>query len=207
MGLTQGFLCSYKRIVSANAVVRARIDRRLKEEAEAVLAAKGLTLSEALRQMMMRIAHEKALPFELTVPNPKTIKERKRKMDDVVTPEMRHHAAVRTLNHLGFRGYRAAIAALYTRPEGATQAEVNQVARALGSPQKNYLNMLHQAIKWGHKVIVWDDPVRGGKAYKLIYDPNHGGPGAVDPPRNWKELNVPQTPPGAKATPYNPRRS
>jgi len=97
--------------VPANAVVSARIDRRLKQEAEAVLAAKGLSVSEALRQMMMRIAQEKALPFELTVPGSKPTKERKRKMYDIVTPGMRHHVAFRTLNHLGFRGYRAAIAA------------------------------------------------------------------------------------------------
>jgi addiction module RelB/DinJ family antitoxin len=193
--------------VPANAVVSARIDRRLKQEAEAVLAAKGLSVSEALRQMMMRIAQEKALPFELTVPSSKPTQERKRKMYDIVTAEMRHHVAFRTLNYLGFRGYRAAIAARYARPEGATQAEVNQAARSLGSPQKDYRNMLHQAIKWGHKVIVWDDPARGGKVYKLIYNPNHSGPGAVDPPRDWREMNTPKTPPGLTATPYKPYRS
>jgi DNA-damage-inducible protein J len=191
----------------ANAVVCARIDRRLKEEAEAVLAVKGITLSVAFRQMMVRIAREKALPFELTFPNPKPIKEKRRKAENVVTPEMRHHAAVSSLSHFGFRGYRAAIAVLYARPEGATQVEVNQAARALGSPQKKYLNMLHQAIEWGHSVFVWDDPVRGGKAYKLVYDPNHSGPGAVDPPANWREMNVPKTPPGVMAKPYKPHRS
>jgi hypothetical protein len=31
------------------------------------------------------------------------------------------------------------------------------------SPQEDYLNsMLHQAIKWGHKVVVWDDAARVG---------------------------------------------
>jgi len=57
----------------ANAVVRARIDKHIKEEAEAVLAAIGLTVSDAFRMMMMRIATEKALPFDPLVPNAETI--------------------------------------------------------------------------------------------------------------------------------------
>lgn len=56
-----------------NAVVRSRIDGRTKAEAEAVLASIGLTLSDAFRLMMMRIAREKALPFEPLVPNDETI--------------------------------------------------------------------------------------------------------------------------------------
>jgi len=53
--------------------VRARIDDRVKEEAAAVLATIGLTVSDAFRLMMMRIANEKALPFEPLVPNAETI--------------------------------------------------------------------------------------------------------------------------------------
>ncbi len=56
-----------------NSVVRARIDERIKEEAASVLAAMGLTVSDAFRLMMMRIAKDKALPFEPLVPNAETI--------------------------------------------------------------------------------------------------------------------------------------
>ena len=56
-----------------NAVVRARIDEHTKEEASAVLAAMGLTVSDAFRIMLTRIAREKALPFEPLVPNATTI--------------------------------------------------------------------------------------------------------------------------------------
>lgn len=59
--------------MSANTVVRARIDERTKREAAAVLGAIGLTVSDAFRLMMVRIAKEKALPFEPLVPNAKTI--------------------------------------------------------------------------------------------------------------------------------------
>lgn len=59
--------------MSTNAVVRARIDEQIKEEATAVLAAMGLTVSDAFRIMLTRVAHEKALPFEPLVPNARTI--------------------------------------------------------------------------------------------------------------------------------------
>ena len=60
-------------MMSSNAVVRARIDEHLKEEAAAVLAAMGLTVSDAFRLMMVRIAADKALPFEPLTPNAETI--------------------------------------------------------------------------------------------------------------------------------------
>ena len=59
--------------MSANAVVRARIDARIKEEASVVLEAMGLTVSDAFRIMLTRVAREKALPFEPLVPNPTTL--------------------------------------------------------------------------------------------------------------------------------------
>jgi DNA-damage-inducible protein J len=56
-----------------NTVVRARIDEHLKEEAAAVLSSIGLTVSDAFRLMMVRIAADKRLPFEPLVPNAETI--------------------------------------------------------------------------------------------------------------------------------------
>lgn len=55
-------------------VIRARIDGKIKEEAAAVLAEVGLTVSDAFRLMMLRIAAEKRLPFEPLVPNEETVK-------------------------------------------------------------------------------------------------------------------------------------
>lgn len=56
-----------------NAVVRARIDEQTKQEAAAVLKTIGLTLSDAFRLLLVRVAAEKALPFELLVPNAETV--------------------------------------------------------------------------------------------------------------------------------------
>lgn len=54
-------------------VVRARIDERTKKQAAAALKKVGLTVSDAFRLMMVRIAAEKALPFEPLNPNAETI--------------------------------------------------------------------------------------------------------------------------------------
>ncbi|WP_423925325.1 type II toxin-antitoxin system RelB/DinJ family antitoxin [Candidatus Palauibacter sp.] len=56
-----------------NQLVQARIDGAIKEEAATVLAAMGLTVSGALRLLLTKVAHEKALPFAPLVPNAATI--------------------------------------------------------------------------------------------------------------------------------------
>jgi DNA-damage-inducible protein J len=59
--------------MAADSVVRARIDSATKAEAAAVLATIGLSLSDAVRLMLKRVAAEKALPFEPLIPNAETI--------------------------------------------------------------------------------------------------------------------------------------
>jgi DNA-damage-inducible protein J len=59
--------------MATNTVVRARIDERVKREAAAVLGAMGLTVSDAFRLLLVRVAAEKALPFEPLNPNAETI--------------------------------------------------------------------------------------------------------------------------------------
>lgn len=57
----------------ANHLVQARIDKEIKEEAATVLAAMGLTVSDAVRLLLTRVAKEGALPFAPLVPNAETI--------------------------------------------------------------------------------------------------------------------------------------
>ena len=59
--------------MAANSVVRARIDGRTKREAAAALKKIGLTLSDAFRLLLVRVAAEKALPFEPLNPNAETV--------------------------------------------------------------------------------------------------------------------------------------
>ncbi|KXW57105.1 type II toxin-antitoxin system RelB/DinJ family antitoxin [Ferrovum myxofaciens] len=59
--------------MAANAFVRARIDEGLKDEAAAVLADMGLTISDVVRIVLTKVAKNKALPFEMLVPNKITV--------------------------------------------------------------------------------------------------------------------------------------
>ena len=59
--------------MAANSVVRARIDEDIKQEASIVLESMGLTISDALRMLLTRVAKEKKLPFEPMAPNAETI--------------------------------------------------------------------------------------------------------------------------------------
>jgi DNA-damage-inducible protein J len=53
----------------ANETVRARIDSDTKASASKALAAMGLSVSDAIRMMLRRVAEEKRLPFEVKLPN------------------------------------------------------------------------------------------------------------------------------------------
>ena len=64
--------------MATNAFVRARIDEGLKEEAAAVLADMGLTVSDVVRIVLTKIAKNKALPFEMLVPNKTTVEPSKK---------------------------------------------------------------------------------------------------------------------------------
>ena len=54
--------------------VRARIDATTKNRATKALAAMGLSVSDAIRLLMVRVAADKALPFPVKVPNAMTRK-------------------------------------------------------------------------------------------------------------------------------------
>ena len=53
--------------------VRVKVDLLVKQEAEAIYAAAGYTLSGAFRMLLARTVAEQALPFDPLVPNAETI--------------------------------------------------------------------------------------------------------------------------------------
>jgi DNA-damage-inducible protein J len=57
----------------AEEVVRARIDKQVKIEAVEVLESMGLPMSDAIRLLLVRVAKDKALPFDIKVPNETTV--------------------------------------------------------------------------------------------------------------------------------------
>ena len=63
--------------MSNNTVVRARINSDVKMEAMEALEAMGLTISDAIRLLLLRVAEEKQLPFAVKVPNAATARAMK----------------------------------------------------------------------------------------------------------------------------------
>ena len=59
-------------MTNADTYVCARIDTATKERAADALEAMGLSISDAIRLLMMRVADERRLPFEVKVPNATT---------------------------------------------------------------------------------------------------------------------------------------
>jgi DNA-damage-inducible protein J len=59
-------------IFMATAMVHIRVNERVKERAAKTLAAMGMSVSDAVRILLVRVAAEKALPFEVRVPNATT---------------------------------------------------------------------------------------------------------------------------------------
>lgn len=53
--------------------VRARIDASTKERATNALADMGLSVSDAIRLLLIRVADERRLPFEVKAPNRETL--------------------------------------------------------------------------------------------------------------------------------------
>jgi DNA-damage-inducible protein J len=61
-------------MITADTYVRARIDAVTKTRAADALQAMGLSISDAIRLLMLRVADERRLPFEVRVPNAATRK-------------------------------------------------------------------------------------------------------------------------------------
>ena len=58
--------------MATDSIVRARIDSETKQRAADALSEMGLSISDAIRLLMLRIADERRLPFEVKVPNAAT---------------------------------------------------------------------------------------------------------------------------------------
>ena len=59
--------------MATTTMIHVRVDEQVKAKAAANLAAMGLSLSDAVRMLLVRVATEQALPFEIRAPNAETI--------------------------------------------------------------------------------------------------------------------------------------
>ncbi len=81
--------------MSLNATVRARVDERLKQEAENIFSTIGLNTSQAINIFLKKVVLEHGIPFDLKVPNAKTLKamEEAKNMDgDIISLDEIKHA-------------------------------------------------------------------------------------------------------------------
>lgn len=68
--------------MSKTAFVRARLQPDIKEEAESILEAIGLTQSEAIKLFYKQIILLKGLPFQLKIPNITTLRAIKNSVEN-----------------------------------------------------------------------------------------------------------------------------
>jgi DNA-damage-inducible protein J len=59
-------------VMATTTMVHVRVDEQVKAQAAEALAAMGLTVSDAVRVFLTRVAAEKQLPFTFRVPNVET---------------------------------------------------------------------------------------------------------------------------------------
>jgi len=61
-------------MAATTTMIHVRIDERVKVKATKALAAMGLSMSDAVRVLLTRVAADKTLPFDVRVPNATTRK-------------------------------------------------------------------------------------------------------------------------------------
>jgi len=60
--------------IMATTMVHVRVDEKTRQRATKALAGMGISVSDAVRMLLVRVAAEKALPFDVKVPNATTVK-------------------------------------------------------------------------------------------------------------------------------------
>jgi DNA-damage-inducible protein J len=60
--------------MATTTMVHIRVDQKIKQRAAKTLAGMGISVSDAVRMLLVRVAAEKALPFEVKEPNATTVK-------------------------------------------------------------------------------------------------------------------------------------
>jgi DNA-damage-inducible protein J len=82
--------------MATDALVSARIDKQLKEDAVAVLAEMGLSISDGIRLFLIRVVQERALPFPLSANTPNA--ETRAAMEEARSGALRSFASVAEMN-------------------------------------------------------------------------------------------------------------
>jgi DNA-damage-inducible protein J len=63
-----------REVTMSTTMVHIRVDEKTKQRAAKALAGMGISVSDAVRMLLVRVAAEKALPFDVKVPNATSVK-------------------------------------------------------------------------------------------------------------------------------------
>ena len=74
--------------MTKSAIVQARMEPQLKEDADAILAQLGLNATTAITMFYTQVVQQRGMPLELKVPNEETLEA----MREVRDPEFRKNA-------------------------------------------------------------------------------------------------------------------
>ena len=75
-------------VMTKSAIVQARMEPQLKEDADAILAQLGLNATTAITMFYTQVVQQRGMPLELKVPNEETLEA----MREVRDPEFRKNA-------------------------------------------------------------------------------------------------------------------
>ena len=84
--------------MATDSVVRARVNESTKREASAILEKVGLTTSDVIRMVLLRIVEDKALPFDPVRPNQVTMRAIESSRTGKVKSAPSAKALIKTLN-------------------------------------------------------------------------------------------------------------
>jgi DNA-damage-inducible protein J len=82
-----------KDVIMPTTMVPVRVDEKTKQRAAKTLAGMGISVSDAVRKLLVRVAAEKALPFDVRVPNATTVKTMRRRPGERKASEIRGRGA------------------------------------------------------------------------------------------------------------------
>lgn len=81
-----------------NTDVRCRIDAKVKADATEVIEAMGLNVSDAIRLFLKRVATDGTIPFDLRLPNAKTIAAMKEIENPKARAKLKRYKSVAEMN-------------------------------------------------------------------------------------------------------------
>ena len=86
--------------MASSTMIHVRIDEQIKKKAAETLGDMGLSLSDAVRVFLVRVAAEKQMPFSLKVPNAETLSAMVEAEEIVVAKKARYKTGADLIHDL-----------------------------------------------------------------------------------------------------------